>query len=79
MRRRGFESHPVLSVVFDNSGSVLRAHDVAAAYRFAKADVRVRLPLGTSLRATGCGKAWRIRLVRDQETAGSNPAAPTWN
>jgi hypothetical protein len=45
MRRRGFESHPVL--FFDNSASVLRAHDVAAAYRSATAEVRVRLPLGT--------------------------------
>jgi hypothetical protein len=49
MRRRGFESHPVLSV-FDNSGDGDRAHDVAVAYRRAMADVRVRLPLGTSVR-----------------------------
>ena len=47
-RRRGFESHPVLSDFFDNSASAACAHDVAAAYRLAMADVRVRLPLGTS-------------------------------
>src|SRR4051812_41143740 len=44
-RRRGFESHPVLCGFFDNSGSATCAHDVAAAYRLAMADVRVRLPL----------------------------------
>ncbi len=70
MRRRGFESHPVLSL-FDNPVTVKCAHDVAAAYRLAMADVRVRLPLGTSLlptdrgtvqdrtRQTGRGKAWQ--------------------
>ena len=36
--------------VFDNSGDGESAHDVAAAYRLAMADVRVRLPLGTSVR-----------------------------
>src|SRR4051812_21999526 len=42
------------------------------------ADVRVRLPLGTSLRLRdGAWESLAIRLVRDQETAGSNPAAPT--
>ena len=46
-RGRGFESHPVLSALFDNSGGGDRAHDVAVAYRLAMADVRVRLPLGT--------------------------------
>ena len=72
MRRRGFESHPV--PFFDNSASALRAHDVAAAYRLAMADVRVRLPLGTSI---GVWESLALRLVRDQESAGSNPAAPT--
>ena len=38
------------------------------------ADVRVQLPLGT---LSGCGKAWSFRLLREQEIAGSNPAAPT--
>ena len=48
MRRRGFESHPVLSLnFFDNPVTAKCAHDVAAAYRLAMADVRVRLPLGT--------------------------------
>jgi hypothetical protein len=46
MRRRGFESHPVPSV-FDNSDALKCAHDVAAAYCLAMAEVRVRLPLGT--------------------------------
>jgi hypothetical protein len=32
----------------DKSASEIGAHDVAAAYRLAKAEVRVRLPLGTS-------------------------------
>ena len=46
MRLRGFESRPVL-LVFDNRKlDQIRAHDVAAAYRFAMAEVRVRLPLG---------------------------------
>lgn len=42
------------------------------------ADVRVRLPLGTCLDLSGCGKAWVIRLLREQEIAGSNPAIPTF-
>ncbi len=46
-RGRGFESHPVLSALFDNSADGEGAHDVAVAYRLAMADVRVRLPLGT--------------------------------
>ena len=42
------------------------------------AEVRVRLPLGTSLRLKdGAWESLAIRLVRDQETAGSNPATPT--
>src|SRR3954466_11490779 len=62
--------------LFDNSGDGDSAHDVAAAYRLAMADVRVRLPLGTSF-DSGCGKAWPIRLPWEQESAGSNPAIPT--
>ena len=50
MRRRGFESHPVLSLrFFDNSVTVKCAHDVAAACRLAMAEVRVRLPLGAPI------------------------------
>ena len=49
MRRRGFESHPVLWL-FDNLVIAKRAHDVAAACRLAMADVRVRLPLGALAR-----------------------------
>ncbi len=45
MRRRWFESGPVL-LILDNSAHVLGAHDVAAAYCLAMAEVRVRLPLG---------------------------------
>jgi hypothetical protein len=61
MRRRGFESHPVLSAFFDNSGSATCARDVAAAYRSATAEARVRLPPGTSSlsRRSGRGKAWQ--------------------
>src|SRR4029079_3405666 len=51
------------------------AHDVAAAYCLAMADVRVRLPLGAF--ASACGKAWQFRLLRKQEIVGSNPTAPT--
>jgi hypothetical protein len=47
MRRRGFESHPVLSVSLTIRARLMGAHDVVAAYRLARADVRVRLPLGT--------------------------------
>ncbi len=54
------------------------AHDVAEAYRLAKAEVRVRLPLGTlEMTLTGCGKVWLIRPVRNRENAGSNPATLT--
>jgi hypothetical protein len=65
-------------LVFDNSASRegKRAHDVAEAYRLAKADVRVRLPLGT-LDLTDESRVWEslgIRPVRNRETAGSNPA-----
>jgi hypothetical protein len=46
--------------LLDNSDALNGAHDVAAAYRLAMADVRVRLPLGTLsvVRDPGCGKAW---------------------
>jgi hypothetical protein len=53
-RSRGFESHPVLSsLTIRRDGGC--AHDVAAAYCLAMADVRVRLPLGTSSTTFG---AW---------------------
>ena len=61
-------------LLFDNSASAACAHDGAAAYRLAMADVRVRLPLGLR---SGVWESLAIRLVRDQEGAGSNPAAPT--
>jgi hypothetical protein len=75
MRRRGFESHPVLSV-FDNSVLVTCAHVVVVAYCPAKAEARVRLPLGTCS-SRDVGKPGSIRLLREQEIAGSNPAIPT--
>jgi hypothetical protein len=53
MRRRGFESHPVLFSLIDNSASVNGAHVVVVAYCLAMAEARVRLPLGTSLRDVG--------------------------
>jgi hypothetical protein len=54
------------------------AHDVAAAYCLAMADVRVRLPLGTlATEIRDVGKPGLIRLLREQEIAGSNPAIPT--
>ena len=56
MRRRGFESHPVL-LFFDNSIRIQCTHDVAAAYCLAMADVRVRLPLGAFVESA-CRKVW---------------------
>lgn len=72
------------------------------ACRLARADARVRIPLGTfawgverwgwnegrprqaprsspplPTSRSGRRKAWSIRLLREQESAGSNPAAPT--
>ena len=78
MRRRRFESLPVPCPLTIRPSAFRGAHDVAAACRHAMADVRVRLPLGTSPK--GGNGAWEspgIRLAWDQEIAGSNPAAPT--
>ncbi len=80
MRRRGFESHPVLfrSLTIEITTS---AHDVAVAYCLAMADVRVRLPLGAP--DSGRGKVWPLflirtgRVLRAHEIAGSNPAVLT--
>jgi hypothetical protein len=44
-RRRGFDSHPVLSLTIRNK--LTCAHEVVVAYRFAKAEVRVQIPLST--------------------------------
>ena len=78
MRRRGFESLPVLL-----SGSLtIRhthcAHDVAAACRLAMAEVRVQLPLG-ALDRQDVGKPGipRARL-REHEIVGSNPTILTF-
>jgi hypothetical protein len=62
-----------------------RAHDVAAAYRLAMAEARVRVPLGTSRNEFAEQPfergVWEslvsIRLLREQESVGSNPATPT--
>jgi hypothetical protein len=51
-RQRGFDSRPVLSI-FDNSVSLKRTHDVAAAYLLAMQKVPVRLRLGALWRRVG--------------------------
>jgi hypothetical protein len=74
MRRREFESHPVLSI-FDNSTKTLCAHDVAVACCLAMAEARVRFPLGAfEIRVWD---SLEFRLLRAQEIAGSNPATLT--
>lgn len=63
--------HPIGRVVrcsadwlFDNSARTNGTYDVAAAYRLARADVWVRLPLGAMSfaeareRTSVCGKVW---------------------
>ena len=75
MRRRRFESGPVL-LILDNSAHATSAHDVAAAYCLAMAEVRVRLPLGAlDLRVW---ESLVFRVLREHEIAGSNPAILTW-
>ena len=74
MRRRGFESHPVL-LFFDNSTRIRCAHDVAAACCLAMAEVRVRLPLGAF--RFGAWDSLETRVLREHESGGSNPPAPT--
>ena len=64
MRQRGFESHPVLCrLIFNNSARNSRTHDVAAAYRLAKAEVRVQLPLGAF------SFAWTVRRENEGPSA----------
>src|SRR5205085_9983069 len=47
LRQRGFESHPVLSrFALWQFSKRFRTHDVAAACRLARAEVRVQFPLG---------------------------------
>src|SRR5262249_56879043 len=85
MRRRGFDSHPVLSVLFDNSvaadlcpccsGSLPPCHGGSAGSTPAG---HLHSPERDAIEPDpGCGKAWLIRLLREQESAGSNPAIPT--
>ena len=61
----------------DNSASEDGAHDVAVAYRLAMAEVRVRLPLGTSWTATGVWEKPENQTVRERESTGSTPATLT--
>src|SRR6185436_9829325 len=86
VQRRGFRTRNAATSVRVRPGALAidcsltiettpSAHDVAAAYCLAMADVRVRLPLGAF--ASACGKAWQFRLLRKQEIVGSNPTAPT--
>ena len=93
MRKRGFDSRPVLCVWFFDNSVRSGTHDVAAAYRLARAEVRVQLPLGAF--AFAC--AWRVnefqrvgkpgksaghrreeRWSRAHENVGSNPTTLTW-
>ena len=77
MRRRGFESRPVLLMwIFDNSIRTLSAHDVAVACRLAMAEVRVQLPLG-ALKENRTWESLVFRVLREHESAGSNPAVLT--
>ena len=78
MRRRGFESHPVLSVLRQFgfgavcpccSGSLLPCQGGSAG----------STPAGHFGWFRDVGKPGLIRLLREQEIAGSNPAIPTWN
>ena len=81
MRRRGFESRPVLCEwFFDNSAHHVCAHDVAAACRLAMAEVRVQLPLG-AFNEQDVGKPGippgAAECLREHEIAGSTPAVLT--
>jgi hypothetical protein len=72
MRRRRFESGPVLRLC---GNLVVRAHDVTAACCLARAEERVRFPLGAL-----DFRMWEslgFRVLRAHEIAGSNPAILT--
>jgi hypothetical protein len=62
------------NLIFDNSARIERTYDVAAAYRLARAEVRVQLPLGA---LSACGKTWSFRAPRAHEIVGSNPTMLT--
>ena len=62
-------------LILDNSAHATSAHDVAAAYCLAMAEVRVRLPLGALYLRMWESLAFRVR--REHEIAGSNPAILT--
>lgn len=62
------------SLLFDNSARSFCTHDVAAACCLARAEARVRFPLG-ALSETGCRKAWNWRRRREPEIVRSNRTA----
>ena len=76
MRQRRFESGPVL-LLLDNLVVHTSARDVAAACRLARAEVRVRFPLGAPNDFFGVWENLEIRVLREHESVGSNPTAPT--
>ena len=78
MRRRGFESHPVLLRSLTIRPAIRRAHDVAVACCSARADVRVQLPLG-ALKPISVWASLELRVLREHEIGGSNPSAPTFS
>ena len=75
----------VLSLL-DNLVVIASARDVTAAYCLARAEVRVRFPLGApfdlGLRILDFGfgvwESLEIRVLREHESVGSNPTAPTF-
>jgi hypothetical protein len=72
MRRRGFDSRPVLSI-FDNLVIAQRTHDVAAAYLLAMQKVPVRLRLGAS---GGVWESLGFRVLREHETTNAARRCP---
>jgi hypothetical protein len=74
MRIRRFESGPVLSLL-DKLVEMTSAHDVTAACCLARAEERVRFPLGAHF--LGVWERRKVRVLREHEDAGSTPAAPT--
>ena len=63
------------SLIFDNLVIAQRTHDVAAAYLLAMQKVPVRLRLGALM--SGVWESLEFRVLREHESAGSNPATPT--
>ena len=65
MRRRGFDSHPVL-LLFENSVRLQRAHDVAVASLLAMQDAPVQLRLVASIQRVGKPGIPRASGARDR-------------